>query len=136
MAIAQAITPGGFRLKINRGSQGNKKHININKFAGLSRDWVGAEKLFMCLFFSGHSLWGKTQKKIPSKFPGQPCETFVYGFFSLCVFFAPKEHCSLWCFLVVACDKETPKAIRSAHSERAVSCLRVPEIPAQHAPCK
>ena len=24
-------------------SQGKKKHININKFAGLSRDWVGAK---------------------------------------------------------------------------------------------
>ena len=27
--------------------QGKKKHININKFAGLSRDWVGAQNLFM-----------------------------------------------------------------------------------------
>ena len=42
--------------------QGKKKHININKFAGLSRDWVGAKMLLMCVcvcfFFSGHSLWG------------------------------------------------------------------------------
>ena len=30
--------------------QGKKKHININKFAGLSRDWVGAKNLFMCFF--------------------------------------------------------------------------------------
>ena len=32
--------------------QGKEKHININKFAGLSRDWVGAKKLFMCFFGS------------------------------------------------------------------------------------
>ena len=38
--------------------QGKKKHININKFAGLSRDWVGAKIYFMC-FISGHSLWGR-----------------------------------------------------------------------------
>ena len=31
-------------------NQGKKKHININKFAGLSRDWVGAKILFMCFF--------------------------------------------------------------------------------------
>ena len=41
-----------------RNVSGKEKHININKFAGLSRDWVGAENLFMC-FFSGHSLWGR-----------------------------------------------------------------------------
>ena len=39
-------------------NQGKKKHININKFAGLSRDWVGANK-FVYVFFSGHSLWGR-----------------------------------------------------------------------------
>ena len=38
--------------------QGRKTHTNINKFAGLSRDWVGAKILFMC-FFVGHSLWGR-----------------------------------------------------------------------------
>ena len=25
--------------------------VNISKFAGLSRDWVGAKILFMCVFF-------------------------------------------------------------------------------------
>ena len=29
---------------------GKKKHININKVAGLSRDWVGGKNLFMCFF--------------------------------------------------------------------------------------
>ena len=38
--------------------QGKKKHININKFAGLSRDWVGAKILFMC-FFLGSFLMGE-----------------------------------------------------------------------------
>ena len=36
----------------DRTFQGKKKHININKFAGLSRDWVGAKILFMCVFGS------------------------------------------------------------------------------------
>ena len=35
---------------------GEKKPININNFAGLSRKWVGV-KLFMCLPFS----WEKTK---------------------------------------------------------------------------
>ena len=39
-------------------SQGKQKHININKFAGLCPDWVGAKILFMC-FFSAHSLWAR-----------------------------------------------------------------------------
>ena len=30
--------------------QEKKKHININKFAGLSQDWGGAKNLFMCFF--------------------------------------------------------------------------------------
>ena len=68
-----------------------KKHININKFAGLSRDWAGAKILFMCVcvcvFFSGHSLWGRKRiSKVPPKNPGQSRENFVYGF-SLYVFF-------------------------------------------------
>ena len=32
--------------------------------------------------------------KIPPKIPGQSREHFVYGFFSLCVFFAPHENVS------------------------------------------
>ena len=42
-------TPANFR-RFDPLSQGKKKHININKFAGLSRDWVGAKNLFMCFF--------------------------------------------------------------------------------------
>ena len=50
--------------------QGKKKHININKFAGLSRDWVGAKNLFMCFFrvipYGGE----KTHKQNSPKNPG------------------------------------------------------------------
>ena len=52
-------------------SSGKEKHININKYAGLSRDWVGAEKLFMCFF--GVIPYGgeKTHKQIPPpRIPG------------------------------------------------------------------
>ena len=70
--------------------QGKKKHININKLAGLSRDWVGAKILFMC--FLGHSLWGRKNhiNKFPPKIPGQSREIFIYMFF-LYVFFGPKS---------------------------------------------
>ena len=65
--------------------------ININKFAGLSPDWVGAKKLFMCFFFFffGSFLMGEEKhiNKIPPKIPGQSHENFVYVFCSLCVFF-------------------------------------------------
>ena len=47
-------------MKIEQGSfyfpgllQGKKKHTNIHKFAGLSRDWVVAKSLFMCFFRVG-----------------------------------------------------------------------------------
>ena len=70
-------------------SQGKEKYININKFAGLSRDWADGKILFMC-FFSGPSLWGrKTHKQNPPKIQGQSREKFVYVFFSLCVFSLP-----------------------------------------------
>ena len=49
-------------------SQGKKIHININKFAGLSRDWVGAKILFMC--FLGSFLMG--EKKHINKVPPPP----------------------------------------------------------------
>ena len=39
-------------------SSGKEKHIIINTFAGLSRDWVGGKNLFMCIL-GGHSLWGR-----------------------------------------------------------------------------
>ena len=64
---------------------GKEKHININKFAGLSRDWVGAKNLFMCFF--GSFLMGEKKhiNKIQKKKAGQSREHFVYVFFSLCV---------------------------------------------------
>ena len=42
-----------FELEFIRG---RKRHININKFAGLSRDSVGARQKFVYVFLSGQSL--------------------------------------------------------------------------------
>ena len=68
--------------------QGKKKHININKFAGLSRDWVGAKNLFMCFLFWVNPYGGEKHIDIfPPEILGQSRENFVYVFFSLCVFF-------------------------------------------------
>ena len=52
--------------------------INLNKFGGLSRHWVGGKILpFEC--FGGHSSWGrKNTNKNPQKFPGQSREIHVY----------------------------------------------------------
>ena len=65
---------------------GKEKHIKINKFAGLSRDWVGVTNLFMCFFrvipYGGR----KTHKQNSPQIPGRSREKFVYVFFSLCVF--------------------------------------------------
>ena len=44
---------------ISASTRGKKKHININKFAGLSRDWVGAKNVFMCFFLFGSFLMGE-----------------------------------------------------------------------------
>ena len=68
-----------------------KKHININKFAGLSRDWVGAKNLFYVFFFRvipyGRE---KTHKQnSPQKSRDNPVKILFTCFFSLCVFFAP-----------------------------------------------
>ena len=81
---------------------GKKKHININKCAALSRDWVGGI-ICLCDFVRRNSLWGrKTHKQNPPKTLGQSRENFVYVFF-----LAPKrrrEHkkegkCFLLCSL-------------------------------------
>ena len=39
------------KIRKKQHDQGKKKHININKFAGLSRDWGGggAKNVFMCV---------------------------------------------------------------------------------------
>ena len=69
--------------------QGKKKHININKFAGLSRDWAGAKILFMCFF--GVIPYGgeKTHKQSPPQNPGTIPWKFCLRVFSLCVFLLP-----------------------------------------------
>ena len=65
-----------------------EKHININKCAGLSRDWVGVKKLFMCFFFRSFLMGEKKHiNKIPPNIPGQCRENFVYMFCALCVCF-------------------------------------------------
>ena len=70
-------------------SSGKREHINMNKFAGLSRDCVGAKILFMC-FFRGSFLWREKHiNKVSPQMPGQSREMFVYVFLSLCAFFAP-----------------------------------------------
>ena len=57
-----------------------RKHININNFAGLSRDWVGAKKLFMPFFrvipYGGE----KHINKIPSV-------NNIFVYVCVCVFF-------------------------------------------------
>ena len=67
--------------------QGKKKHININKFAGLG----GCQK-FVYVFFCGHSLWGrKTHKQNSPKNPGTIPWTFCLRvLFFMCFFSLPK----------------------------------------------
>ena len=50
--------------------QGKKKHININKFAGLSRVWVGGKNLFMFFFRVIPHGGEKTHKQNPPINPG------------------------------------------------------------------
>ena len=60
---------------------------NINKFAGLSRDWVGAKILFTCLFF--HILWGrKTHKQSLPQNPGTIPWKFCLRVFFFMIFFS------------------------------------------------
>ena len=82
--------------QITWDNQGKKTHININKFAGLCRDWVGAKNLLVCvcffLFFFRSFLMGEKKhiNKIPPKILGQSGEKFVYVFSSLCFFPLPR----------------------------------------------
>ena len=62
-----------------------KKHMNINSFAGLSRDWVGGKIFFMCFWVIPYG-GEKHINKIPTRIPGQSCENSVYEFFSSFVF--------------------------------------------------
>ena len=70
--------------------QGKKKHININKLAGLSRDWGGAKNLFMCFFrvipYGGE----KTHKQNPpTKSRDNPVKILFTCFVLYVFFFAP-----------------------------------------------
>ena len=70
--------------------QGKKKDININKFAGLSRDWVGAKNSFMCFFraipHGGEKTHKQNSPKNPGTIPGKLCLRVL---FFMCFFFAP-----------------------------------------------
>ena len=69
-----------------------EKHININKFAGLSPRLGGYQKVVYVFFFffSGHSLWGrKTHKQNSPQNPGTiPWKFCLRVLFFMC-FFAP-----------------------------------------------
>ena len=74
------------------GKVRERKHININKFSGLSRDWVGGKILFM----SHNVFWGvipygrKSAKiKFPPKSRDNPVCVCVCYFF-LCLFLIQK----------------------------------------------
>ena len=64
-------------------SQGKEKHTNIQKFGGLSWDWVDGNNMLM-LCFGGHSLRGrKNINKIPRKSRDNPA---IQRIFCLCFF--------------------------------------------------
>ena len=66
---------------------GKEKHININKFAGLSRTgWV--PKFCLCGLFGSFPMW---EKKHISSVPPKSRHYFVCVFFSLCVFFRSQK---------------------------------------------
>ena len=63
----------------------------MNKFAGLSWDWVGAKTLFMCFYRVIPYGWEKHINKIPPQSPGTiPWNVCLRGFF-LYVFFSSWE---------------------------------------------
>ena len=101
------------RLAENSGSRGlselttfllilffkeNKTHIDINKFAGLFRDWAGGKILFMCVFCFFRVISYGGEKNI-NKFPPPPAKSrdnpvkilFTCFFLFMCflVFFFP-----------------------------------------------
>ena len=63
------------------------KHININTLAGLSRDWVGAKNMFMCVcFFLGVIPYGgekihKQNSPPPPKSRDNPVKKCLRVFF-------------------------------------------------------
>ena len=66
-------------------SQGKKQHMNINKFAGLSRDWVGAKKVVYVSFFIPYG-GEKTHniKQNPPKSRDSPVNILFMYFFFMC----------------------------------------------------
>ena len=66
--------------------QRKKKHISINKFPGLSRDWVGGKILFVCVCVSVF----RVIPNVPQKTRDNP-RGIVYAFFPSCFFCAPKS---------------------------------------------
>ena len=79
-----------------------EKHISINKFGGLSRDWVGDKNLLMCVFWSFLVGEKHMNKSIPWKSWYNPNENYVYVcvFFSFGGLFAPKIWESKYLFSV------------------------------------
>ena len=73
-------------------NQGKKKHININKFAGLSWDWVGAKILFMCFFraipYGGEKTHKQNSPQNPGTIPGKFCLRVL---FFMCFFRSLKK---------------------------------------------
>ena len=106
-----------------------------NKFAGLSRDWVGAQNLFMCFFCSGHSLWGRKAHKQnpPKKIRGQSRDNFVYVFYSFCVFFSqnPKIREAPGTFNFLRYVMRATRSVRPKCSHRCVSLKETPLKPVQ-----
>ena len=96
-------------------AQGKKKHININKCAGLSRDWVGGKIMFVCFLRS--FLVGENKQhinKIHPKIPGQSREMFVNVYVCF-LFFAPR------CFLLT----QGPASLMNNFSNGALCVLTV-----------
>ena len=92
-------------------TQGKKKHIHINKFAGLSRDWVGAKKLFMCFFQVIPYGREKTHKPNPPKQSRDNPVKILFTCFFLYVFFCSQFTPSLGAqeHKVVCADVLDPK---------------------------
>ena len=79
---------------------GKGKHININKFGGSSRDWVGGSQIFVYGFFGILPSEGKTHKHNHQKIQGQSPENPGTIPWDYCL-------CHIMCFLL-RCFPPTP----------------------------